>query len=203
MEPRGRARIRTNDPQAMRGRILDAAADLFQAKGYHDTSVQDVKTAAGVTSGAFQHHFASKKALGLAVVEERIGQSLRQVWLAPVMAAPGVALGVQAAVGAISDTLRARRFVRGCAVNNLAVELAFSDSEFRQALNALFEDWRAVIADKIRAEGVPPALAPATAEEAALLVVSVYSGAMTMAKAEQSTKPLETAVGMVARLFAR
>ena len=52
METKRRGTIRTNDPEGMRARILDAAADLFQARGYHDTSVQDVKRRAGVSSGA-------------------------------------------------------------------------------------------------------------------------------------------------------
>lgn len=57
--PRGEARLR----------ILVAATDLIRRRGFSGTSIDELCTAAGVTKGAFFHHFASKEALGVAVVE--------------------------------------------------------------------------------------------------------------------------------------
>ena len=51
-----------------RARLLTAATDLVRRKGFSATSVDDLCAAAGVTKGAFFHHFASKEALGVAVV---------------------------------------------------------------------------------------------------------------------------------------
>lgn len=199
---RKRGNIRTNDPEAMRARILDAAAALFQARGYHDTSVQEVKRLAGVSSGAFHHHFESKKALGLAVVHERVSDALRTAWLDPLVAAPSLAEGVRAAMGAIGGELREQGFVRGCPVNNLAVELAFSDSDFRTALNVIFAEWQNRIAERIAAEPMPAAFAALTPAALAGFIVAAYSGAMTMAKAEQSSAPLDSAVAILTRLLA-
>jgi TetR/AcrR family transcriptional regulator, transcriptional repressor for nem operon len=52
-----------------RQRLLTAATDLIRRRGFAGTSVDDLCAAAGVTKGAFFHHFASKEALGVAVVE--------------------------------------------------------------------------------------------------------------------------------------
>ncbi len=49
-----------------RDKILNAAFTLIRTKGYSATSVDDLCTAAGVTKGAFFHHFESKDALGVA-----------------------------------------------------------------------------------------------------------------------------------------
>ena len=49
-----------------RTRLLDAARDVIRAKGFAATSVDDLCRAAGVTKGAFFHHFESKEALGVA-----------------------------------------------------------------------------------------------------------------------------------------
>lgn len=49
--------------------MLDAARDLIRAKGYAATTVDDLCRAAGVTKGAFFHHFESKEALGVAVAK--------------------------------------------------------------------------------------------------------------------------------------
>ena len=43
-----------------RTHILKAALDLFSKNGYDATSVANICQAAGVSKGAFYHHFASK-----------------------------------------------------------------------------------------------------------------------------------------------
>lgn len=40
--------------------ILDAAEKLFFSQGYANTTVDDICTAAGITKGAFYHHFKNK-----------------------------------------------------------------------------------------------------------------------------------------------
>jgi len=49
-----------------RQKLLDAALSLIREKGYSSTSVDDLCTEAGVTKGAFFHHFKSKDALAVA-----------------------------------------------------------------------------------------------------------------------------------------
>jgi TetR/AcrR family transcriptional repressor of nem operon len=47
-------------------RLLDAATRLIRERGLAATSVDELCRAAGVTKGAFFHHFASKEALAIA-----------------------------------------------------------------------------------------------------------------------------------------
>ncbi len=49
-----------------RGRLLDAAVDVIRAQGLSATTIDDLCAAAGVTKGAFFHHFESKEALAVA-----------------------------------------------------------------------------------------------------------------------------------------
>lgn len=49
-----------------RDRLLDAALRLIREKGYHATAVDELCAAAGVTKGAFFHHFRSKEELAVA-----------------------------------------------------------------------------------------------------------------------------------------
>jgi AcrR family transcriptional regulator len=200
MARQAKAKKRTNNPQGTRGKILDAAADLFQMRGYHDTAMQDVRDAAGVTSGALHHHFPSKKALGLAVVKDRVADALRSAWLEPIEQAPSVAEGISVSMGEIAASLDSQGFVRGCPVNNLAVELAFADLDFRRALQSIFDEWQEAIAAKLRAEAAPSSI-EGSPDALATLVIAAYSGAMNMAKAEQSSRPLETTRALLVSLL--
>jgi TetR/AcrR family transcriptional repressor of nem operon len=61
---------RSSPPQGnARQRLLDAAVKLVREHGFAGTSVDQLCAEAGVTKGAFFHHFPSKEALGVAVVE--------------------------------------------------------------------------------------------------------------------------------------
>jgi TetR/AcrR family transcriptional repressor of nem operon len=50
--------------------LIEAARSLVRRKGFAATSVDDLCAAAGVTKGAFFHHFASKEALGVALIDD-------------------------------------------------------------------------------------------------------------------------------------
>ena len=49
-----------------RTKLLDAALMVIRTKGYAGTSVDDLCHAAGVTKGAFFHHFKSKEEMAVA-----------------------------------------------------------------------------------------------------------------------------------------
>lgn len=52
-----------------RTRLLEAARDEIRRRGFAATTVDELCRAAGVTKGAFFHHFESKEALGVAAAE--------------------------------------------------------------------------------------------------------------------------------------
>lgn len=53
-----------------RERILQAALEVFAHKGYHRGIVDDIVRASGTSKGAVYHHFPTKEALFLALVDE-------------------------------------------------------------------------------------------------------------------------------------
>ena len=52
-----------------RSRILGSAIKLFSARGFNAASVDDICKDAGISKGAFYHHFESKQALFLALLD--------------------------------------------------------------------------------------------------------------------------------------
>lgn len=53
-------------------RILSAARNLFSSHGYPGTSLDDILTAAGITKGAFYHHFKSKEHICQVLLDEAV-----------------------------------------------------------------------------------------------------------------------------------
>jgi AcrR family transcriptional regulator len=68
-------------PAATRERILGAALEVFAGKGYHRALVDDIVRVSGTSKGAVYHHFPTKEALFLALVDEfakRLALSVNQ-----------------------------------------------------------------------------------------------------------------------------
>lgn len=183
---------RKNDPAAMRARILDAAYDLFQQQGYNASSVHEIAARAGVTGGAFHHHFPTKKALGLAVIVDRVAHGVEETWLEPLRSAADAPAAILKIFEGLASDLDRRGLVRGCPVNNLSLELALADTEFRAELKRLFDGWRDAIA---------AALGGPDADKRAAMVVASFSGAMAIAKVEQRGEPLRLCAKELERLL--
>jgi AcrR family transcriptional regulator len=53
-----------------RNKIIGAAQDLFSRSGFESASVSDICRVAGISKGAFYHHFPSKQAVFLELLDE-------------------------------------------------------------------------------------------------------------------------------------
>jgi len=185
----------------MRRRLLNVAAEAFQSHGYHSTSMHDVMRVAGATGGAVYHHFPSKKALGLAVIRERVARAVEETWIEPVKSARAVRAGILAVFNQLIAELDQREAVLGCPLNNLALELSLADPEFQIAVQEVFENWRSAIAQKLRSDksrGLLPNVEP---ESFSTLIVASLSGAMALAKASQNAKALRACARQLARIM--
>lgn len=67
-----RPTLRARRAQETRQLILDAAYLLFARQGYGQTSVDSILAEAGISKGAFYHHFESKEELFRALLNDRI-----------------------------------------------------------------------------------------------------------------------------------
>jgi TetR/AcrR family transcriptional repressor of nem operon len=56
-------------PVTARDKLLEAGVKLIREQGFSATSVDELCRTAGVTKGAFFHHFVSKEALGVALAD--------------------------------------------------------------------------------------------------------------------------------------
>ena len=78
--PRSRKGVRT------RARLLDAAKQIFEERGFLEARISDIAERAGVSHGAFYHYFDSKEQVFREVataLDERLSEPLERIILAP------------------------------------------------------------------------------------------------------------------------
>jgi TetR/AcrR family transcriptional regulator, repressor of fatR-cypB operon len=59
---------------ALKENVLGTALELFSERGYFNTSIHDIRRAAGVSTGAIYHHFRNKEALAEALYRTLLQQ---------------------------------------------------------------------------------------------------------------------------------
>jgi AcrR family transcriptional regulator len=70
---------RTRDFTRTRGLLIEAAGQLFAGRGYDGTSVDAIIRQAGVSKGAFYHHFSSKEEVLDAVTDFIVEDACQQI----------------------------------------------------------------------------------------------------------------------------
>jgi TetR/AcrR family transcriptional repressor of nem operon len=177
-------------PRALltRDRILAAAAQLFALKGYHDTTLEEIRSAAEVTTGAFFHHFGDKEDLGFAVLDRHMDNrrmALDEIERQLPVARDDDPLGrVFRRLDAIEEMVRQRQHRKGgCVIGNLSTELADTHEPFRRRLAECFDEMAREFLPHLEAAIKPgrPAGSP-DAWTLARYVVTVVEGAIMLGR---------------------
>jgi AcrR family transcriptional regulator len=69
--------MRQSRSEVTRGKIIDAAVEMFNDGGYSSTGLGDIVERTGMTKGALYHHFNSKEALAMAIIDQASGILLK------------------------------------------------------------------------------------------------------------------------------
>jgi len=186
---RRRAR-KLRNPEQTRDRLLQAAFREIFRRGFQSAGIDAILAATNVTKGALYYHFASKEALGYAVIEEIIAKLTTDRWLLPLQRGNDKDHPVDALIGIVRALPNRPRDVRrGCALANLAQEMSLLDEQFRKRLERIFHAWQEVIAMTLRkgqSQGVVRRdLVP---EEAASFLIAMIEGYQVLAKNAQDAK---------------
>jgi AcrR family transcriptional regulator len=160
---------------ATRQHILAVATDEFLAHGYAGTSLSDLIRAAGLTKGAFYHHFPSKEALAVEVVRARQAEET----VAVVQASSGHDRAVdqlRAAVQVAAD-LKDNDQGQATSMQRLCAELA-EEPELAPQIAKLCGAWIDAAVDLVaRAQLQGDIRTDVDAHQAAEVVVATFLGA--------------------------
>ena len=135
-------------PDERRRQLLDVACVEFAERGFYATSMDDLAAAAGITKPVFYQHFASKRALFIAVLEDVGGRLLEVLTEATSSAQSGrdrVAEGFTAYFRFVESDRAAFRILFGASARN--------DAEFADVVDAVLDDAAAAVSTLIEIPG--------------------------------------------------
>jgi TetR/AcrR family transcriptional regulator, transcriptional repressor for nem operon len=176
-----------------RQRLLEAASQEIYTSGFRGASLDTILDTAQVTKGALYYHFASKEALGHAVIDEVIAEIGREKWQHRLETNVDPLNALIQAIQATS--LLPEHVVGGCSLNNLAQEMSPVDESFRKHLAELFQDWESSIAKALqRGQARGLVRKDVDVEEVATFIVATYEGYISLAKNSQDASVLRSGI---------
>lgn len=183
-----------------RKRLLDAALNEFRTRGYAATTVDDLCRAAGVSKGAFFHHFPSKEALTLAAVEYWNAFTGELFTQSAYHALPDPRDRVLAYVDLRGELLRGELANYTCLLGTLVQETYESHPALREACRAGIEGHADTLVEDIAAAKKKYApKAKWSPESVALFTQAALQGGFVLAKAQGEIAPAAEAVAHLHR----
>ncbi len=195
--PRSRQHPGTKPDTAQR--ILDAAEQLAQVRGFNAFSYAHIAAELGITKASLHYHFSSKAELGQALIarySDRFVQALAEIDSQPATA--------PAKLAAYAELYAAQlRRQRMCLCGMLAAEYETLPKPITESLVAFFdtnEDWLEGVLEQGRAEG--SLTFDGDARDAARMIVSGLEGAMLIARPYRDPGRFQATAGALLAGFA-
>ena len=176
-------------PDLTRQDILDAAFCEIHRCGFQAASIANILANTGLTKGALYHHFPTKQALGLAVIDEVIRGRLEGLIFKPLRESERPVEMLLEIIATIDRKVPADFVMLGCPLNNLMQEMSPLDELFQERLGGVLGVWQKTVEGALkRGQKQGEIRAEVDYKAAALFVVSAWEGCIGVAKSMQSPK---------------
>ena len=162
--------------------MLEAAGELFRARGYEGVGVAEILEKAGAPRGSLYFHFPSgKEQIGAEVVERtggRVTERLRD------LNASGVDLDtyIERVFKTTAKESKERGYKASCPMAAIAAEFGGHDQRLSLAIREVFSSWEREFADAVGARG----MSAKNADTFASAMLAAMEGAFVVSKAQAS-----------------
>jgi TetR/AcrR family transcriptional regulator, lmrAB and yxaGH operons repressor len=165
-----------------RTRMIETAARLIQARGYHGVSLNDILSESGAPRGSLYFHFPGGKE-SLVLEAMRVGiEEADRVLKECLDAADNPADGVRAFFEAAAREMSDSDYAFGCPVAPIVLDTPGLDSKLAEACQAAFDHWERLYRDALIASGVEPGRAGRLART----ILAGLEGALIMARSDRN-----------------
>ena len=162
-------------------KILTASRDLFLARGYPATTIDEIVEKAGVSKGSFYHAFPSKEEMGLVLLEWYQLGGVDRLMSGPFSSEKDPLKRMFGFLDHI-ENISKDMWGHGCLLGNLGLELAESSPKIRQKVSHLFQNVLNLLEPIFEPAGRSPERQNhPTAREIAEHYLIIFEGAIMMA----------------------
>jgi AcrR family transcriptional regulator len=172
-----------------RDRITESSAELFRRQGYAGTGIKQILAAANAPFGSLYHFFpGGKQQLGAETIRTS-GRLYNELFATIAAQAPDVPTAVGDFFSGAAGTLVETDYADACPIATVALEVASTNEQLREACAEVFESWITGATQYFSAAGITPE----TARELAFSMLCLLEGAFVFCRALRSTEPLVVA----------
>jgi TetR/AcrR family transcriptional repressor of lmrAB and yxaGH operons len=172
-----------------KGKTLAAAAKLFRQQGYHGTALHDVLAAGGSPRGSLYFHFpGGKEEIGETALT-LAGEAVRQAIAHAAETSESALLFLTLIARGMAADLEKSDFREGCPIATTALETAAQSDVLGAATRGAFQKWEAEIKRGLERFG----MTPDQADRTATTVLSLFEGALLLARTYRSLEPMQRA----------
>lgn len=175
--------------ESTKERIVGAGGELFSRQGYAATGVKQIVAAASAPFGSLYHFFPGGKAELAEEVIRSSGGIYQQLIDAVFDPAPDIVTAVRNFFDGAAETLRRTDYADACPIATVALEVASTNEQLRQATADVFEGWISTTAHRFSSAGI----SARTSRELATFVLATLEGAFVLARAAHDASAVQIA----------
>lgn len=178
--------------------MIDAGSRILKEKGYAGASLSEILKAAGVPKGSFYHHFPSKDAFVLELLERYVREQRARIEAQLGATDKGPLERLRSYFEAEAERLRREGCKGGCLVGTLGQDQADQNAELRSRIEEILREWTSRFSDCL-AEGTRTGSVPAGTDVRGLgdFLMNGWQGAMLRMKTLKSARPLHQFIEIV------
>ena len=177
-------------------RFLDATARLLRERGFAATGIADVVAASNAPKGSLYFLFPGGKEQLVAEALERTGRETCELMSLALASNKRLRGALDAILDFLGAELEQSDYRVGCPVGTVAAE-APDAPKVRDEIGHAFGRWHEVVKARLVAAGAKSR----RADELAELFLAIAEGAIVLAKARRTKRPLDVARKEIARLL--
>ena len=172
-------------PEATRRKLIEATLTLMLKRGFNATTVDEICAEAGVTKGAFFHHFRDKEDIALAALKAWAEMGLSMY--AEAFKQPGEPLEEIHRIFEIMEDVTRKFDPCVCMVGMMTQEMSGENPAFRKACVRELESLTEMFRSRLQAakEQLKPAV-EFDPDQVAWGLTGLWQGSMLVAKSRQS-----------------
>ena len=179
-----------------KARLISTTIDLVQRQGFGETGLSQILSQSDTNRGSLYFHFPGGKHELVLEALRAATQRWRDSLQAILKESDNAPATLRSACDVLGQRLERSGWQKGCPVATVTLELAATDDAVREICAEHFRLWEDFLAEVFLRDGATP-------EEAAKLAsfaLAAIEGALVLARAYESTAPLDNAAELLGRL---